>query len=65
MGSGLIPLNIELQQDNRTVCCSHKDVEGVTTVKSTVERAFLHTVESILERGVSTVDSRVERALLQ
>ena len=24
VGSGLVPLNIELQQDDRTVCCSHK-----------------------------------------
>ena len=23
VGSGQIPLNIELQQDDRTVCCSH------------------------------------------
>ena len=26
MGSGLIPLNKELQQDNRTVCCGHTAV---------------------------------------
>ena len=26
VGSGLISLNIELKQDNRTVCCGHKDV---------------------------------------
>ena len=26
MGLGLITLNIELQQDNRTVCCAHKIV---------------------------------------
>ena len=28
VGTGQIPLNIELQQDNRTVCCSHKIVLG-------------------------------------
>ena len=26
VGTGQIPLNIKLQQDNRTVCCSHKIV---------------------------------------
>ena len=26
VGPGLIPLNIELQQDDRTVCCGHTDV---------------------------------------
>ena len=26
VGSGLIPLNIELQQDDRTVCCGHNTV---------------------------------------
>ena len=26
VGTGQIPLNIELQQDDRTVCCSHKVV---------------------------------------
>ena len=26
VGTGQIPLNIELQQDDRTVCCSHKIV---------------------------------------
>ena len=26
MGSGVIPLNIELQQDDRTVCCGHTDM---------------------------------------
>ena len=26
VGSGLIPLNIKIQQDNRTVCCAHKIV---------------------------------------
>ena len=30
VGSGLIPLNIELQQDDRTVCCGHTDVDGKT-----------------------------------
>ena len=29
MGSGQIPLNIELQQDDRTVCCSHTVVCGI------------------------------------
>ena len=28
MGSSLIPLNIELEQDDRTVCCNHKIVGG-------------------------------------
>ena len=28
VGSGQIPLNIELQQDDRTVCCSHTVVMG-------------------------------------
>ena len=26
MDSGLIPLNIELQQDDSTVCCGHRDM---------------------------------------
>ena len=26
MGSGLIPLNIELQQDDLSVCCGHNTV---------------------------------------
>ena len=26
VGSGLIPLNIELQQDDRIVCCGHTSV---------------------------------------
>ena len=26
VGSGLIPINIKLQQDNRTVCCGHAPV---------------------------------------
>ena len=26
VGSSLIPLSIELEQDNRTVCCNHKIV---------------------------------------
>ena len=26
VGSSLIPLNIELKQDDRTVCCNHKIV---------------------------------------
>ena len=30
VGSGLIKLNIELQQDDRTVCCSHKIVFKVS-----------------------------------
>ena len=28
VGSGLIPLNMELQQDDRTVCCGHNTVGG-------------------------------------
>ena len=28
VGSGLIPLNIKLQQDDRTVCCGHITVKG-------------------------------------
>ena len=28
VGSGQIPLNIELQQDDRTVCCSHTVVHS-------------------------------------
>ena len=31
MGSGLIQLNIELQQDNRTVCCGHNTVFQIIT----------------------------------
>ena len=31
MGSGLIPLNIELQQDDRTVSCGHNTVFGTPT----------------------------------
>ena len=27
VGSGLIPLNIELQQEDRTVCCGHNSVK--------------------------------------
>ena len=29
VGSGLIPLNIELQQDDRTVCCKPTDVSDM------------------------------------
>ena len=29
MGYGLIPLNMELQQDDRTVCCGNKIVQGL------------------------------------
>ena len=29
VGSGLIPLNIELQQDDRTVCCGHNTVQPI------------------------------------
>ena len=29
VGSGLIPLDIEFQQDDRTVCCGHRDVAEV------------------------------------
>ena len=28
VGSSLIPLNIELKQDDRTVCCNHKIVRS-------------------------------------
>ena len=28
VGSSLIPLNIELEQDDRTVCCNHKIVSN-------------------------------------
>ena len=31
VGSALISLNIEFQQDDRTVCCSHRTVEGMFT----------------------------------
>ena len=31
LGSGLIPWNIKLQQDNRTVCCGHKIVASQQT----------------------------------
>ena len=34
VGSGLIPLNIELQQDDRTVCCSHTIVLFVWLVEA-------------------------------
>ena len=30
VGSGLIPLNIKLDQDDRTVCCNHKIVQART-----------------------------------
>ena len=34
VGSGQIPLNIELKQDDRTVCCSHTVVDSVTELIS-------------------------------
>ena len=34
VGSGLISLNIELQKDDRTVCCGHTDMEYSSRVQS-------------------------------
>ena len=34
VASGLIPLNIELQQDNHTVCCGHNTVKDEKKKKS-------------------------------
>ena len=39
---GQIPLYIELQQDNRTVCCSHTVVAKDLTVPSPGHTAALH-----------------------
>ena len=49
MGCGLIPLNIELQQDDCTVCCNHKivyykaldKIESINT-NHLFKRMFLH-----------------------
>ena len=40
VGSGLIPFNIELQQEDRTVCCGRNTVNSVHTVQCTLH--FCH-----------------------
>ena len=41
VGSGLIPLNIELQQDNRTVCCGHTAVGGLRVNSCSVKGGLI------------------------
>ena len=40
VGSGQIPLNTELKQDNRTVCCSHTVVQTMQTTKNSYTKIF-------------------------
>ena len=42
IGLSLIPLNIELQQDDRTVCCGHKIVQGNHQVNNQVNHQVNH-----------------------
>ena len=41
LGSGLPPLNIELQQDDRTVCCGHNTVKRKATIYIYCTRASM------------------------
>ena len=40
VGSSLIPLNIKLKQDNRTVCCNHKIVAAKASKTDTILDKF-------------------------
>ena len=58
VGSSLIPLNIELQQDARTVCCGHTDVHTVLRGHVSLSRlpTYPGTVQGLASFGSQPYD---------
>ena len=51
VGSGLIPLNTELQQDDRTVCCGHNTVDSIHPIVRACSSPSPSPVKIYLSKG--------------